>query len=165
MIVIPFVFSHDNIFQSVKQESSHLAERRFDEQGNTLFEQLVFDEEYLIKYREVFFEARAEIIKVVAAYTKDISFETRYFEERYFDRDRDFYLTITMLDDYNKSVTQAVDIKIKQFLVAYIMYRWLETKLPNEASIYQLRAQTQLEDLRTLLSMRTKVLRRPHRLF
>lgn len=165
MIVIPFVFSHDNIFQSVKQESSHLAERRYDEQGNTLFEQLVFDEEYLIKYREVFFEARAEIIKVVSAYTKDISFDPKYFEERYFDRDRDFYLTLIMPDDFNKSVTQAIDIKIKQFLVAYIMYRWLETKLPNEANIYQLRATEQLNDIKNLLLRRDKYLRRKHRLW
>jgi hypothetical protein len=59
-------------------------------------------------------------------------------------------------------LNKAVDIKIKQFLISYILYRWLETKLPEEAIIYQQRATSVLSEIKSLLEKRTKPIRRSH---
>lgn len=55
MIPLVFVFSHDGIFQGVKQESSQLGIRKSDKEGTSVFEQVVFDEGSFFKFRELFF--------------------------------------------------------------------------------------------------------------
>ena len=157
-----FMFSHDNIFAGVKQETSLLAERKFDEDNNSLFEELVFDEEYLIKFRELFFDAQAEVTPALSAYMRDIPVEGGYFEEQDFSSDRDYIFNLLMPDDWNFHLVKPVDIKIRQFLIAYIVYRWLETKLPQEALIYQQRAKDVLQDAKVLLDKRTRPIRREH---
>lgn len=62
MPLLTFIYSHDDIFGSVKQESSLHSIRQTDKDGNPMFETLVFDEAYLIKFRELFFNAQAQII-------------------------------------------------------------------------------------------------------
>ena len=53
-IVVPYTFTRDHILEAVKQESSLYAERKITEEGENLFEQLVFDDEYYRKFRELF---------------------------------------------------------------------------------------------------------------
>jgi len=160
-----FIFSHDNIFQGVKQESSQLAIRKSDKDGNPMFEQIVFDEAYLPKFRELFFDAQAEVTPAVSRYMRDIPAEPEYFETQDFSKDRDYTFSLLMPDDFNMHMAKPIDIKIKQFLVAYIMYRWLETKLPEESAIYMERANTVLSEAKGLLERRTKPIRRKHRLW
>ena len=45
------------------------------------------------------------------------------------------------------------------------MYRWLETKLPEESVIYMERANTVLSEAKGLLERRLKPIRRNHRLW
>ena len=160
-----FIFSHDNIFLGVKEESSYLAERKYDQNDNTLFEELVFDEEYLTKFRELFFDAQAEVTPAVSAYMKELPLNPGYFETQDFSEDRDYVISLVMPDDFNAHMAKPIDIKIKQFLIAYIMYRWLETKLPEEAATYLQRATRVLSEAKALLEKRTKPERRAHRLW
>ena len=160
-----FIYSHDAIFLAVNQESSYLAERRFDDTGEGLFEQLVFDEEYLVKFRELFLDAQSEVTPALSAYLKEVPVEPEYFEMQDFSPDLDYTFTLLMPDDWNFHLFKPVDIKIKQYLVAYIMYRWLETKLPEEAVVYLERATRLLEEIRSLLEKRTRVRRRWHGLW
>ncbi|MCL2650322.1 MAG: hypothetical protein FWD60_04745 [Candidatus Azobacteroides sp.] len=155
-----FIYSHDNIFASVKQEASLLAIRRTDADGNNLFEQLVFDEAYLILFRQLFFEAQAEVTVAFSGYMKDVPTEADYFETQDFFENRDYVFYLVMPDDWNFHLFKPVDIKVKEYLIAYIMYRWLETKLPQEAATYLQRATAVLDDSRNLLEKRIKIMRR-----
>ena len=160
-----FIFPHDIIFQGVKQESSQLAIRKSDKEGNPLFEQIVFDEAYLPKFRELFFDAQAEVTPAVSRYMRDVPVESEYFEYQDFSKNRDYTFVLAMPDDFNMHIGKPVDIKIRQFLIAYIMYRWLETKLPDEANVYMERANAVLQEAKGLLERRTKAIRRSHRLW
>jgi len=156
---ITFIYSHDNIFASVKQEASLLAERKFDPNGEALFEQIVFDEEYLRLFRQLFFEAQAEVSAALSAYMKDVPVDADYFETQDFYENRDYIFHLVMPDDWNYHLYKPVDIKVKEFLTAYIMYRWLETKLSGEASVYLQRATLVLDEAKTMLNKRTKPIR------
>lgn len=155
MIVVPYVFSHDNIAEAMKQESSLYAERKLTEEGNSLFDELVFDEEYYRKFRELFFDAQAMVMDRFSAYMQyETDGEAYLFEEADFTIDRDFAFNLLMPDDYNQHYNKMVSIKTREFLVAYIMYRWLETKAPEEAAIYKGRADMTLIDARAYLEKR-----------
>jgi hypothetical protein len=154
MIVVPYVFSHDNIAEAMKQESSLYAERKLTEEGNSLFDELVFDEEYYRKFRELFFDAQAMVMDRFSAYMQYESDESYLFEESDYTVDRDFAFTLLMPDDYNKFYNKQVSIKTREFLIAYIMYRWLETKSVQEAMIYKNRADISLMDARAYLEKR-----------
>jgi hypothetical protein len=153
-------YSHDAIFDAVKQETSLLAERRFDKDGNTLFEQLVFDEEYLVKFRELFFDAQAEITSLLARFTKDVPATQGYFETQNFLQDRNFELVLNMDDQWNRHLQKPLDIKIKQFLVSYIVYRWLETKSPQDAGLFLQRAESLKDDIRNNANFISDIYRR-----
>jgi hypothetical protein len=157
-----FIFSCENIFQSVKIEASQFAVRRFDKDGSNLFDELVFDEAYIPTFRELFFDGQAEIIAALSAYTKDVPVDPEYFEAQDFSKDRDFRFELAMDDNFNPHLAKAVDIKIKEFLVAYILYRWLETKTPEYASIYLDRLTKVKEEIKKMLEIKTKPLRRWH---
>jgi len=154
MIVVPYVFSHDNIAEAMKQESSLYAERKLTEEGNSLFDELVFDEEYYRKFRELFFDAQAMVMDRFSAYMQYESDESYLFEESDYTVDRDFAFTLLMPDDYNQFYNKQVSIKTREFLIAYIMYRWLETKSVQEAMIYKNRADISLMDARAYLEKR-----------
>jgi hypothetical protein len=155
-IIVPYIFTHDYILEAVKQESSLYAERKATNEGQSLFEQFVFDEEYFRKFRELFFDAQAVVIDRYGAYMQyTTDDEVAYiFEESDFSKDRDFSFSLLMPNDYNQFYNKQVSIKTREFIVAYVMYRWLETKSPNEAALYKSRADSSLMDGRAYLEKR-----------
>jgi len=157
-----FVFAHDIIFSGVKQESSLLAERRFKETGESLFDELVFDEEYLIKFRELFFDGQSEVTAVLSPYMRDVPTEAEVFNEKDFFESRDYAFVLMMPEDFNSHLMRPVNIKIREYFIAYIMYRWLETKLPQEAATYKGRADEALSKVKTFSNILSKPLRRKH---
>ncbi|KAA6331769.1 hypothetical protein EZS27_019650 [termite gut metagenome] len=155
-IDIVYEFTCEDVFECVKRESSLLAERRNDTEG--LFEKLVFDEEYKNYgvFEEYFFDARAEIIPVVSAYVnpkEDVPGQ------------KDFFVRLLMPCDFMEAMKEVIGIKIKQFLIAYIMYRWLETKLSQEAAVYYQRATNLLPQIKGYLEKRDRPYKRPVRWF
>lgn len=136
MPLLTFIYSHDDIFGSVKQESSLHSIRQTDKDGNPMFETLVFDEAYLIKFRELFFNAQAQIIPTISAYQKDIPVDPYYFERKDFTKDRDFICYLNMPNDFMMSMARPIEDYIFNFLKDWIMYKWLETKMPNIASVF-----------------------------
>ena len=157
-----FIYSHDAVFASVKRESSYLAKRKLDPEGESLFEQIVFDEEYPGLFRELFFDAQAEVTPALSAYMKDVPVEADYFETQDFSKDRDYVFYLAMPDDWNFHLVKPVETKVREFLTAYIMYRWLETKMPQEAATYLQRATSVLDDAKILLEKRTRPIRHSH---
>lgn len=160
MIAVPYIFSHDHIAEAVKQESSLYAERKMSAEGENLFEHFVFDEEYYRKFRELFFDAQAMVMDRYSPYMQYESDESYLFEEANYTIDRDFAFTLLMPCDYNKFYNKQVSIKTREFIVAYIMYRWLETKMLDDAAVYKGRSEMTLIDARAYLEKRIAVRRR-----
>lgn len=159
-----FIYTHDDIFEGVKQESSQLGVRQRDESGS-LFDRLVFDEAYFSKFRELFFDAQSEVAPVVSRYAEEIEANSACFETQDFSTNRDYMFTLFMPDRFMMSMKRPVYICIRQFFIAYILYRWLETKLPDVSSIYLVRANETLLRVKALLEMRSGPTRRAHRLW
>lgn len=153
-------YAHDHIFQAVKQESSLYAERKRDKEGNTEFDEFVFDEEYLIKFRELFFDAQTEITAVLSAYMRDVPPDMSCLDMQDFSENRDYRLVLAMPETWNYHLVRPLNIEIKQYMVAYILYRWLETKRPEDAAVYALRAEKTLAGIRQLIGQRTRPVRR-----
>lgn len=149
-----FTFKHDNIFQDVKQEASLYAERKFTPEGVDLFAELVFDEEYMRKYRELFLDAQARIIDKFGPYIAYMDDEEYEFEENNPEIDEDFTFTLRMPHDYNKFYNKYVSIKCREYIVSYIMYRWLETKSERESEQFKTRSFDALKESRSYLEKR-----------
>lgn len=160
MIPLTFIYSHDSVFQSVKQESSQLAIRKKDNEGNSMFENLVFDEAYLIKFRELFFQAQAKVTPALSKYMKDVPVEPECYEKQDFTKNRDYIFHLLMPDDFNQSLRHSIDISIDKFLYEYILYEWLKTKSPQDAATYLESANDALKDVKSNLEVRTKPRRR-----
>lgn len=132
-----FYFTKDEIFNAIKTESSLFAERQFTDKGDPLFNQLVFDEQYsevIELFRQLFFEAQTEIINIMpSSLLKDC--QCTFIEE---DAPVDFAFSLNLncSDNYNSAYFKVITVKVKEALIAYIMYRWLETKIPGQAQIY-----------------------------
>ncbi len=161
--LITIIQSHDEIFKGVKIESSYLAKRWVDNQGNDNFDNLVFDEEYLILFRQLFFDARANVMSALSAYFKHLPEVTMYFDSQDATTNNDFIIQLLMPGHYLMAMNEPVNNKMKEFIIAHIMHRWLMPKLPNEAGIYLHQSETFMADMKRYLEMRTKPLRRKGR--
>ena len=150
------IFTHksDSIQQAVKRETAYIAERSEN------FEQLVYDEEYFEQFRDHFLEARANIIEATLAYQKTIEMDNTYFDSTDFDMEKDFIILMEFSDDHIKQVFQPMTVKMREYLVAYIVYRWLEVKLPEMARTYFDRAEECLSKIKSYCEMRSTPYRR-----
>jgi hypothetical protein len=145
-VILTYIQTFDDIQKGVKEESSILARDKDN------FEMIVFDEERLTLFRALFLDARANVTSACAAYMKD-QVDYSVFEQNNYDTDRDFVIQLSV-DGFITAMNDSVDIKMKAYLIAYIVYRWLETKLPEIASIYLTRSNTVLQDMKRFLEMR-----------
>jgi len=151
-MILTIVQTHDEIFKGVKQESSLLAVRLHEAPGTPIFEEIVFDEDRLILFRDLFFDARSNVESACSAYF--CAQDDVVFDSQDFSLDKDFTLQLH-IHDFLQQMANNVSMKMKYYLIAYVMYRWLETKLPNEAATYYARAETHLQDMKRYLEMRT----------
>lgn len=162
---IVLIYSHDLMFQSVKQESSLLAVRKSDNEGNPLYESLVLDEAYLPKFRELFFNAQAQVTLCLAAYMRSVPTEPIYIERQDFSKDRDFVIHLSLSDDFNLHMVKPIEDYIFNFLKDWIMYQWLETKSTNDAVLFLNKTEKYKTDLMISLSQKSILRGRKHRLF
>lgn len=162
MPILTFIYPHDDIFSAVKQESSQYSIRKTDKDGNPLFETLVFDEAYLPKFRELFFNAQGEIEPRLSAYQKDVPVEPEYFERKDFSKDRDYVVCLNTPDDFNIHLAKPIEDYIFNFLKDWILYKWLETKLPSDAAVFRANCEEYKSDIKSALETRTKPIRRWH---
>lgn len=165
MGLVTFEITYDAIQRAVKQETSHYGIRQTDSKGDALFEQLVMDEAYDEKCRELFHDAKARILVVMAPYTRDIPVAAGYVDETDRDYNIDFIQTLDMPDDWNWQLLDAVNATLKEFFVAYITARWYETKNHQAAALLGQRAGAAVQSLQSTLNSRVRFRRRPHRWF
>lgn len=173
-MVIFFIHTYDNIQMLVHQETSYLAERRsspllsrderFDAQSGELFNDLlVMDKEYDVLFRRLFLEAQAEIsLRISSNYFKDLptDFKPENNGHPSFKYGDDFLLLLQMHDDFAIEYKKSIDVKIQQFIIDYICWRWFETKSPRDAQFYFERWNKTISDIKSLLMRRLRGMRR-----
>lgn len=156
-MIYTFIYRLEDIFRGVKQITSYLAERKVDSDGNSLFEELVFDEEYETLFKRFFFEAQAGVIKATSGYQKNLPVCPDYFEPEDMSKYSDFVLNLE-LHNFIPVLVKVVDVRIKEYLISYITYKWLADKLPNDAEIHLLQANACIEEIKsTLMASRKNV--------
>lgn len=159
------IYTHDRIQKGVKEETSYLAMRRKDETGAEMLTELVMDEQYETLFKRLFNDAHAEVmLRIPASYLTGTPTDLNpiYTEFPDFRQDRDFCLYLKMHNDFPQQYLKSVDIKILQFLIDYVCYRWLETKSPNDSQTYFGRlAKTQQDILRLISRTGTPMRRLP----
>lgn len=160
-MIIYFIFSHDLIQKAVKLETSLLAKRRnipTQDGVESLFDDLVMDEDYDVLFRRLFAEAHAEVVrtippKMIEPTPTDLSSIFTEFED--FRQDRDFALWVDVNCDFPMQYKKSIDTKIEMYLIDYICYRWFETKSPQDSMTYYSRLNTTLNEIVRLLTRRT----------
>lgn len=160
-MIITLIYPHDDIFAAVKQESSLYSIRQTDKDGKPMFETLVFDEAYLVKFRELFFNAQAQVIPTLSAYIRHIDREA-YFERKDFSKDRDFILHLEMPENFNRHMEKPIEDYVFNFLKDWIIYKWLETKMPETAAAFLASVMGYEERLKSVLNSRIYPTRRHH---
>jgi len=146
-----FGFTKEEIFDAVKTESSLFAARKFTDKGDPLYSTLVFDEQYsevVPLFRGLFYEAQAEIINIIPdslLQDTQVNFIDEFAPDNFY-----FCLSFNPGQEkrYKFAYFKVINIKVKEALVSYIMYRWLETKMPEYANIYRTRFNSVLGDVR-----------------
>lgn len=158
-MIITFVHSHDTIQRYVHQETSYLAKRRFREntQGEAIemMDELVMDSEHDYLFRRLFQEAKSEIIFVIKpAFIADTPTDLKSVFAEYPDyrRDRDFALYLDVPNTFPVQYHKSIDTKIQQYLIDYILWRWLETKAPEEAATFKARLEKLVLEINNLLN-------------
>lgn len=164
---IYFVFTHDLIQKGVKLETSYLAVRRKQQtEGGALEEmlnELVMDEDHEVLFKRLFLQAHAEVIsKISVNYLMDTptDLQSVYTNFSDFREDRDFVLFLNMHWDFPLQYKKSIEVKLEQYLIDYICYRWLETKSPDDAVTYKARLEPTLTEIRVLLVRKTQPLKR-----
>ncbi len=163
-MILTFIYPHDDVFAAVKQEASLYSIRQTDKEGKSMFEALVFDEAYLSKFREMFLGAQGQVIPVLSAYIVEPE-TAEYFDRRDFSKNRDFVCQLCMPEDFNRHMTKPLEDHIFSFLKDWIMYKWLETKVPETAALFAANCEGYKGDIRAALCSRIRPIRRGGQLF
>ena len=163
-MIVPFIFTRDMLQKAVKLETSILAKHRKTKEGAEMLD-LVMDEEFAngIMFKRLMQDAHAEVVQnlsvnFLADTPTDMQTVLTQFPD--FTQDRDFFLFLNMHDDWPTQYRKTTDIKLQQYLIDYISYRWLETKSPNDAATYYARLHKTIDDIQSLLCRKTIPLRR-----
>ena len=161
-MILTYIVSFSEMQQKVKEETSHIAVREVDKDGNSLFESFVFDEGYETLFRDYFFGAIGEISEKLAAYTKELPVESLLIETSRAGGE-DFIAQLIMPDNFNHVFAKPVGVNIEAFFKAYIVYRWLEDKLPEKAEPYGVRYDDLGSRINADLNKRSNGIRRGNR--
>lgn len=154
-MVIYFIKTHDTIQRNVHQETSYLAARKREDEF--AIDDLVMDEEHDELFRRLFNEAKANIILFIsplyiAKTPTDLS--PVFAEYKDYRQDRDFLLWLNMPKTFPVQYQKSIDTKIQQYMVDYIVGRWLENKSPNDAVVYLTRLDRTVLEINNYLKRR-----------
>ena len=157
-MLVYYIFTKDMVQKAVKLETSLLAERRkqanADGTTHEMLQELIMYEKHDILFKRLMNDAHAQVIlnmssNMLSDTPTDMQAVLTEFPD--FRQDRDFCLFLNMHADWPMQYKKSVDIKLQQYLIDYICYRWLETKSPNDAATYYARLDDTLFDVRRML--------------
>ena len=164
-MIVTLIYTEQDIFKSVKEDTSHLAERTKDSKGESMFNDIVYDEEYMINFKRVFLQAQGNVLEKCMAYIKSLPAGAEYNDNQNFDTNKDFVLQLNMPDTFVAQASRILDVRIRTYLVTYIIYGWLKDKLPNVAAIYYSELEELLSGVKSTLHLRTTPIRTVGRLY
>lgn len=165
MQLLDIYITSKTIFQRSQHEITELARRRTDQQGHTLYPLLVMDDDHYLIFRDYFREASAQIKEKCTAYIKNNPVILGEDTNDITGMDENLFLTLHLPQTFSTIMAQNIHNAIYNFLIAWVIYRWLEYKLPQEAILFRQKADTHLSNLNTLLEIRIRPVRRPYNLF
>ncbi len=79
-----------------------------------------------------------------------------------YSKNRDFICHLHMPRNFNEQMARPVEDYVFNFLKDWIMYKWLETKMPDAAAVFFANCETYREKIRGALNMRDRPTRRYH---
>lgn len=164
---IYFIFTHDLIQKGVKMETSYLAVRRKQQTASgemtEMLNELVMDEDHQILFKRLFLQAQSDIISNISVnYLADTPTNLNSLNSNFSDfrDDRDFALFLNMHNDFPLQYKRSIAVKLEQYLIDSVCYRWLETKSPDDAQTYQERLDPTLKEIKILLVRKTIPMKR-----
>lgn len=162
-MIIFFIITKDFLAKAVEQETSHLAAIRRSEDGLEQIDDLVMDGDQEVLFKRLMNDAKAEVINNIGSnYLIDTptDLEAVYTEFPDFRQDRDFNLWLNMHDDFLMQYRKSIEIKMQQYMIDYICYRWLEKRSPKDAQTYASRLVDTLTDIRQMLIRKRNPIKR-----
>lgn len=148
------------IQQRVENETAIIARGQKDDKGNSLFSSFVFDEDQYSLFRVYFKEAAEKAIDKCSAYIRNMPVRLGEDDEDARHLDEDFYAILEMPREFSNVEAAGVNQAIYQHLIAFVVYRWLESKIPNLSTVYFNRSEQNLQDLSSRLERRVRPFRR-----
>jgi len=164
-MILTFIQTKDDIQKAVKQDTSYLGVRTRDGNGDVMFEQVVYDEDYEIQFKRFFLDAQVQIIEACSAYLKGIPAGVSYTDNQNFDEDKDFIIQLAMPDDFLSHNRKVIDIRMRRYMIAHIMYSWLKDKLPQAAAVYENELSPLINGIKSALNTRLTPVRTKGKLF
>lgn len=164
MKIIDLWISAKEIQKRVEHETTNLAKDRAGQPGFT-FDNLVMDADQTLLFRTYFREACTKANDKCSAYTKFSPACQGEDDADITHLDEDFYIILAMPETFPVATSSLIDQAIYNHLIAFVIYRWLEIKLPNEAQLFRLRSEQNLSDLSSRLERRATLLKRSYRPF
>ena len=158
---LTYIFKKGFIKEAVNQETSYIAERQpsmevpqFKDGTINLFEQLfVFDEHQQTLFDRYFVEAYAQLMLVIpAGYMYSDLVEP--------EPPGDDLISELEINDFPKQFVSPLYVKMRQYIIEHIIWRWLDGKLPAIAKTFFDRLEVTRKDISDLLSKRTRSMRR-----
>ena len=119
------------------------------------------DQEVLFK--RLMNDAKAEVINNIGSnflIDTPTDLEAVYTEFPDFRQDRDFNLWLNMHADFLMQYRKSIEIKMQQYMIDYICYRWLEKRSPKDAQTYASRLVDTLTDIRQMLIRKRNPIKR-----
>lgn len=163
-MIIFFILTRDMLQKAVKLETSILAKNRKDKDNNERLD-LVMDDEFAndIMFKRLMQDGHAEVIQNLSVnFLMDTPTDLQDVMTEFpdFSQDRDFCLFLNVSNNWSTQYRKSTDIKLQQYMIDYISYRWLENKSPDDASAYYSRLNKTIDDIQSLLVRTTVPLKR-----
>ena len=161
MKLLTYTIGYEEMRRKVKEETSHLAIRQADDKGRSLFETLVFHEGYDTLFRSYFNSATASIADCFATYTKYLPASAD--EDDMSDRElyEDYIVQLPMPPNWNHSYAKGLETDTSDYLMNYILARWLESKLPPVSQLYEAKMREAGAKIKNKLNRRIVLTTRP----
>ena len=153
------------IAERVEHETTVLALACKNRGQQQIYDNIIMDTDQLLNFRTYFKEAVATVQDKCSPYTRHNRPSQGEDDQDTTRLDEDLYIILHMPDQFPDITAAAVDKAIYNYLIAWVIFRWLEVKLPQEAQPFRIRAEQNLSGLSSRLERRTTPFRRPYRLF
>lgn len=140
---VHFWYKIDELFNDIYGRTSYLGARRKKDTGESLIDEISFSEdEAKTLYKSYLQNAQSEVYDDLTKYVMRTVVDATTYE---YDRDTDIngvadsegsvYYMFEMLSA-DLRLVGAVDTAIREALINYVIWKWLEIAYPNEAQIY-----------------------------